>query len=60
MFLLSSIVQFGDSQPKDHPMHRFPPLPEQTRAIGKPVPLPSLPWLEITLFGLIAAVLALS
>ena len=38
----------------------LPPLPEQTRAIAKPVPLPSLPWLEITLFGLIAVVLALS
>ena len=41
-------------------MHRFPPLPDQIRVVAKPIPLPSLPWTEIALFGLMALILALS
>ena len=40
-------------------MHRFPDLHDQIRAIAKPVPLPSLPWAEVTLFGILALILAL-
>ncbi len=43
-------------------MHRFPhlPAPEPARAVAKSLPLPSLPWAEITVFGMMALVLALS
>lgn len=45
-------------------MHRFPPLEisQPVRAVAKPIPLPlpSLPWAEIAVFGLMAAALALS
>ena len=41
-------------------MNRFPELHDQIRAIARPVPLPSLPWVELTLFGLLALMLALS
>lgn len=60
MFLLSSCVQDRVIQPKDYAMHRFPPLPEEIRIIAKPVPLPSLPWAEVALFGILALILAVA
>ena len=41
-------------------MYRFPPLPEEIRIIAKPVPLPSLPWAEVALFGILALILAVA
>ena len=59
MFLLSSRMHNGVNQPKDHPMHRFPPLPEVARIVTNRLPLPLLPLAEFALFAIMALLLAL-